>query len=129
MPFFRAFAPQPIASGSVAQVHRATLPDGTEVAVKVLHDGVEHRVSEDLELMRAIASHLDSDPELARLRPSRLVGEFADMMIDAIDLSHELNHLQQFATNFAHEPDVVIPTPYPELSHRRVLTMSLSLGG
>ena len=69
--FFRTFAPQPMASGSVAQVHRATLPDGTAVAVKVLHDGVEHRVSEDLELMRAIASHLDSDPELARLRPSR----------------------------------------------------------
>jgi ubiquinone biosynthesis protein len=126
--FFRTFAPQPIASGSVAQVHRATLPDGTAVAVKVLHDGVEHRVSEDLELMGAIASHLDSDPELARLRPSRLVGEFAEMMIDAIDLSHELSHLQQFARNFADEPDVVIPNPYPELSRRRVLTMSLISG-
>jgi len=127
--FFTTFDPQPIASGSVAQVHRATMPDGTAVAVKVLHDRVEHRVSEDLELMRGIAAYLDSDPELARLRPSRLVGEFAEMMIDAIDLSHELRHLQQFATNFANEPDVVIPTPYPELSSRRVLTMSLISGG
>src|SRR6185312_6923129 len=71
--FFTTFDPQPIASGSVAQVHRATMPDGTAVAVKVLHDRVEHRVSEDLELMRGIAAYLDSDPELARLRPSRLV--------------------------------------------------------
>ena len=53
---FSSFDPEPMASGSVAQVHRATLPDGTAVAVKVLHDGVEHRVLVDLELMEAIAA-------------------------------------------------------------------------
>jgi ubiquinone biosynthesis protein len=126
---YRAFDPDPMASGSVAQVHRATLHDGTAVAVKVLHDGVEHRVSEDLELMEGIASYLErEDPGLAQLRPTVIVGEFSQMLHDAVDLSKELQNLQRFALNFVDEPDIVIPTPYPELSRRRVLTMSLISG-
>ena len=126
---YRAFDPDPMASGSVAQVHKATLHDGTAVVVKVLHDGVEYRVLEDLELMEGIAAHLEhDDPELAQLRPTMIVGEFSQMLHDAIDLSQELRNLQHFALNFADEPDIVIPTPYPELSRRRVLTMSLISG-
>ena len=68
-------------SGSVAQVHAATLHDGTDVVVKVLHDGVERRVGEDLELMRALARYLErQDPELARYRPATMVSEFEKMM-------------------------------------------------
>ena len=127
--FFGSFDPEPMASGSVAQVHRATLPDGPAVAVKVLHDGVEHRVLADLELMEAIAAYLESeDPGFAELRPTVIVSEFAQMLHDAIDLSHELQNLQRFRLNFADEPDIVFPTPYPELSRRRVLTMSLISG-
>ena len=126
---FGSFDPEPMASGSVAQVHRATLPDGTAVAVKVLHDGVEHRVLEDLELMEAIAAYLENeDPGIAQLRPTVIVSEFSQMLHDAIDLSQELQNLQRFTVNFADEPDIVIPRPYPELSRRRVLTMSLISG-
>ena len=123
---FDSFEPEPTASGSVAQVHRATLHDGSVVAVKVLHNGAELRVIEDLELMAAIATYLENeDPELAQLRPMAIVAEFSDMTHDAIDLSQELQNLQRFTLNFANEPDIVFPTPYPELSRRRVLTMSL----
>ncbi len=126
---FGSFDPEPMASGSVAQVHRATLPDGTAVAVKVLHDGVEHRVLADLELMEAIAAYLENqDPGIAQLRPTVIVSEFSQMLHDAIDLSQELQNLQRFTVNFADEPDVVVPRPYPELSRRRVLTMSLISG-
>ncbi len=126
---FGSFDPEPMASGSVAQVHRATLPDGTAVAVKVLHDGVEHRVLADLELMEAIAAYLENeDPGIAQLRPTVIVSEFSQMLHDAIDLSQELQNLQRFTVNFADEPDIVIPRPYPELSRRRVLTMSLISG-
>ncbi|MET1003706.1 MAG: AarF/UbiB family protein [Acidimicrobiia bacterium] len=127
--FFGSFDPEPMASGSVAQVHRATLPDGTAVAVKVLHDGVEHRVLADLELLEAIAAYLENqDAGIAQLRPTVIVSEFSQMMHDAIDLSQELQNLQRFNLNFASEPDIVFPTPYPELSRRRVLTMSLISG-
>ena len=126
---YGSFESEPFASGSVAQVHRASLRDGTPVAVKVLHDGVERRVLDDLELMDAIATYLEgSDPEIGQLRPTVLIGEFARMMHDAIDLTQELSNLQRFTANFADESDVVIPIAFPELSRRRVLTMSMILG-
>jgi ubiquinone biosynthesis protein len=113
----------------VAQVHRATLTDGTEVAVKVLHDGADVRVREDLALMQAIADYLEvEDPEIAQLRPTILVAEFSNMIGAAIDLRQELGNLQRFGQNFADEPDVVIPTPYPERSGEKVLTMSMIAG-
>ena len=126
---YASFEVEPFASGSVAQVHHATLTDGTEVVVKVVHDGADRKVLEDLDLMRAVARYVESnDPELAQFRPTILVDEFAQMMQSAVDLSQELDNLQRFTANFAGEPDVVIPTGYPDRSSRRVLTMSLIQG-
>jgi ubiquinone biosynthesis protein len=126
---FGSFDADPFASGSVAQVHRATLVDGTAVAVKVLHDGADVKVHEDIELMQAVAAYLEQeDPELARLRPTILVAEFAAMMSAAVDLREELANLQRFRHNFLGEPDVVIPEPYEELSRQNVLTMSMISG-
>ena len=126
---YASFDPEPFASGSVAQVHRATLADGTAVAVKVVHDGAAERVREDLELMGGLAAYLESkDPELAQLRPTVLVDEFAKMMRGAIDLGEELENLQRVRANFADEPDVVIPEPYPDRSSPKVLTMALLEG-
>ncbi len=126
---FGSFDAEPFASGSVAQVHRATLVDGTAVAVKVLHDGADAKVHEDLELMQAVAGYLENeDPELAQLRPTILVAEFAAMMTAAVDLREELSNLQRFRLNFADEPDVVIPAPYEDLSRQNVLTMTMISG-
>jgi ubiquinone biosynthesis protein len=126
---YGSFDPEPFASGSVAQVHHATLHDGTPVAVKVLHDGADEKVREDLEVMAALASFVErEDPELARLRPTIIVAEFAEMMRAAIDLREELSNLQRFGNNFAAEPDVVIPEPFPALSAQKVLTMRLMVG-
>ncbi len=126
---FGSFETEPFASGSVAQVHRATLLDGTAVAVKVLHAGADVKVGEDIELMRALAAYLEAeDPEVAQLRPTVLMEEFAAMMDAAIDLRQELSNLQRFQLNFAAEHDIVIPTPYPELSRGKVLTMAMISG-
>ena len=126
---YGSFEPEPFASGSVAQVHRATLDDGTAVAVKVVHDGAAERVREDLELMAALAAYLEAkDPELAQLRPTILVDEFAQMMHGAMDLREEMTNLQRFRANFADEEDVVIPEPFPDRSSPKVLTMSMITG-
>ena len=126
---YRSFDREPFASGSVAQVHRATLSDGTPVAVKVLHDRADAKVREDLELLEALAAFLESeDAEIARLRPTIIVAEFAVMMEAAIDLREELANLQRFRLNFAGEPDVVIPEPFPERSGDKVLTMAMMVG-
>ncbi len=126
---FGSFEAEPFASGSVAQVHRATLADGTVLAVKVLHAGADDKVREDIELLRALAEFMEAeDAELALLRPTVMVSEFAAMMDAAIDLRQELANLQRFQENFADEPDVVIPAPYPELSGQKVLTMGMITG-
>ena len=126
---FATFEETPIASGSVAQVHRATLADGTVVAVKVLHEGAEERVLSDLELMAALAGFAEAnDPELERYSPTTLVSEFDTMMRAAIDLRQELGNLQRFTANFADEPDVLIPQPYPSRSAKQVLTMDMMTG-
>ena len=126
---FATFESIPMASGSVAQVHRASLDDGTAVAVKVLHDGAAERVLSDLELMSALATFAEAnDPELARFSPTTLVAEFDTMMRAAIDLTQELGSLKTFRANFAEEPDVLIPKPYPERSAKQVLTMEMMTG-
>jgi len=126
---FATFEPIPIGSGSVAQVHGATLSDGTEVAVKILHAGVEQKVAEDLDLMRALARYVEQqDEELAQYRPTILVAEFDTMMRSAIDLGQERANLQRFGANFVHETDIVIPAPLPQFSTSRVLTMSRLIG-
>jgi ubiquinone biosynthesis protein len=57
-----------------------------------------------------------------------VVDEFDTMMRAAVDLRQELANLQQFTANFADEPDIVIPTPYPDLCGPDMLTMSLVTG-
>ena len=80
-------------------------------------------------MMSALAEYLEAkDPEIARLRPTILVDEFAKMMKGAINLGEELGNLQRFRANFANEPDVVIPAPYPDRSTAKVLTMSMLSG-
>ena len=126
---FSSFEAAPMASASVAQAHRATLPDGTAVVVKVVHAGARARVLDDLELMRALAGYVEShDETLAAYSPSVVVDEFDTMMRAAIDLRQELANLQQFTANFADEPDIVIPTPYADLCGPDMLTMSLVTG-
>ena len=64
---YGSFEPEPFTSGSASEVHRATLPDGTPVAVKVLHEGADLRVRDDLALTQAVAAWLeDQDPECSR---------------------------------------------------------------
>jgi ubiquinone biosynthesis protein len=126
---FASFEEEPFASGSVAQVHRATLADGASVAVKVVHAGTVERVHEDLELMAGIAAYLEArDPDLAQLRPTILVDEFRQMMEGAVNLAEEFDNLQRVGATFASEPDVIIPTPYPDRSSSKVLTMSMLTG-
>jgi ubiquinone biosynthesis protein len=126
---FASFDIEPFASGSVAQVHHAELHDGTPVVVKVLHQGTDRVVAEDLDLMQALARYLEGkDDEIARHRPTIIVKEFARMMRSAVDLGDERTNLDLFTANFAGEPDIVIPAAYATLSSHRVLTMSLIHG-
>ncbi|MGN6444527.1 ABC1 kinase family protein [Amnibacterium sp.] len=126
---FAHFDPEPLASGSVAQVHRATLPDGTPVVVKVLHRHVRRRVLEDLELLDALAVWAEAvSPTAHQLRFAGVAADFDRSMRGAVDLRDELANLQRFTAMFADDRGVRIPRPYPERSGAAVLTMQEMTG-
>ncbi|MDY3561749.1 AarF/ABC1/UbiB kinase family protein [Gemmata sp. JC673] len=126
---FAAFEPEPLASASIGQVHRAVLRDGRKVAVKVQHPGITHRVENDLAILAELAALAEEYlPEFKAYRPVAVVAEFERVLTRELDFRRELRHLQLFRQAFAHDPGVRFPEPHPSLSSGRVLTMELFEG-
>ncbi len=87
---FERFEPQPVASASVAQVHLAVLPGGTEAAVKILRPGMLPVIVEDLALLDAGAGLVERFwADGKRLKPHEVVAEFARHLFDELDLMRE----------------------------------------
>jgi ubiquinone biosynthesis protein len=121
---FADFEAKPMASASIAQVHRARLKDGQAVVVKVQHPDIEGRVRTDLDILIGLAELAEQYvPELKRYRPRAIAVEFQRTLLRELDFAREERNLQQFASNFAGDPKVHFPTPYPDYSTSRVLTM------
>ena len=121
---FSTFEDQAMASASIGQVHRARLPGGRDVVVKVQRSGIEDRVTSDLDILMALAELAEKySPELSLLQPRALVAEFRRILVRELDYNREERNLEQFQRNFEGDDDVHIPRAYPELSSRRVLTM------
>jgi len=125
---FARFERAPIASASVAQVHRAVLADGREVAVKVRRPRIEQLVSFDLAVMRLFARAVALVPSFRLLAPVESVDEFGRAIRTQIDLTVEAGNNHRFRANFAGDADVELPDLVPELCSRRVLTMSFVHG-
>jgi ubiquinone biosynthesis protein len=87
---FASFDQEPIAAASIAQVHSATLRDGTDVVVKVRRPGIAERLDADLRLLRRIARlAARHSPEIRRLKPDELLRFFAESLSQEMDLSAE----------------------------------------
>ncbi|RTL48230.1 MAG: ubiquinone biosynthesis regulatory protein kinase UbiB [Rhodocyclaceae bacterium] len=98
---FASFEREPVASASVAQVHFAVLPDGREVAVKILRPGLVPIIEHDLALLDAGAMLLEklwSDGK--RLKPREVVAEFDKYLHDELDLMREAANCSQLRRNF-----------------------------
>jgi ubiquinone biosynthesis protein len=121
---FASFDDQPLASASIAQVHRATLKDGTQVVVKVQHPGIEDRIQNDLDILGGLAYLAEQYvEELRPYQPSAVAAEFEKSLMRELDFGRELRNLERFIANFGKDTAVRFPKPYPALSTARVLTM------
>ena len=121
---FAEFAPIPLASASIGQVHQATLLDGRKVAVKVQHPDIGKRVADDLAILNELASLAEKYlPDFRIYRPVVLVAEFERVLHRELDFHRELRHLQLFRQAFAKDPTIRFPEPIPAFSTSRVLTM------
>lgn len=121
---FREFERAPAASASIGQVHRAVLPDGTDVVVKVQRPGVEALVDRDLEILHDLA-HLASErvPGGEQYDLTGLVEEFDVTLRQELDYTQEGRNADRFRELFADEPSLVIPAVSWDFTTPRVLTM------
>ena len=121
---FRYFDEEPLASASIAQVHRAGLQDGREVVVKVVRPGIERTIASDIGLLATIASLAERYWEDGRrLRPREVVEEYRKTIFDELDLLREAASASQLRRNFVGSDLIYIPEVIWPLSRRNVLVM------
>jgi ubiquinone biosynthesis protein len=125
---YAEFAPVPIASASVAQVHKARLPDGRIVAVKVRRPDVVEICTFDLAVMRVWARLIARIPSISTLSPIETLDEFGRAVFAQLDFRIEADNNRRFRNNFKDHPDVVFPEVVEALSSERILTMSYISG-
>ncbi len=121
---FARFEMKPIASASVAQVHIGALPDGTEVAVKVLRPGIASVIAKDVALLDAGAVLLEwlwLDGK--RLKPREVVAEFARHLEDELDLMREAANANQLRRNFHKSPLLAVPEIHWDYCSTEVMVM------
>ena len=121
---FRRFDREPVASASVAQVHYAELPDGTEVAVKILRPEIEKVIEHDIDLLETGALLLEKVwPGSRRLKSREVVIEFSKYLHDELDLMREAANCAQMRRNFKNSPLLVVPEVYWDWCGSRVMVM------
>ena len=126
---FLTFEPTPIAAASLGQVHKATLQDGREVAVKVQRPGIRARLADDLDVLDEVASTLESLTEFAeRYRFKGIVQEFRRTLMRELDYNTEASNLKTLAANLQEFPELFVPRPVDEFTTARVLTMDFVYG-
>ena len=106
---------EPYAAGSIAQIHRADLPSGTPVILKIRRPGIEAKIDADLRILEHLA-HLveDQAPEVRRYRPVQVVGQLRVSLERELDLAIEARNTERFAINFADDVNILVPRVYWE---------------
>lgn len=126
---FASFEHKPVASASIAQVHFAVLPDGREVAVKVLRPNMLAAITKDLALMRMMAGWVDSaSADAKRLKPREVVAEFDKYLHEELDLLREASNAAQLRRNMQSLSMVMIPEMYWEYCMPDVMVMERMYG-
>ena len=125
---FKHFDEQPFAAASIGQVHKATLPNGTLVVVKVQYPGVDTACESDLKQVR-LALRLMGVLKVDKKLQDRIFKEIQDSLHEELNYEIEAQNLKVFKTfHQALDNKIIIPGVYPEYSTRRVLTLSFEAG-
>ncbi len=131
---FASFEARPLASASVAQVHRATLrvegqAEPVQVAVKIQRPGIGPIVERDLDLLYLLARLVErAIPEARVYSPTGLVREFDRAITAELDFTVEALNAARFAANFEHDPAIRFPAVFAQTSGKRVLTLEFLEG-
>lgn len=120
---FHSFQNNPIACGSIAQVHAATLPNDREVVVKVKRPGIEQIIRDDVDLLVFIAERAERIEELKPFQPTMLVNEFNHVIQNELDFITEASNTTKFYQMYYSNENIHIPNVYWDLTTSNILTM------
>ncbi len=126
---FLEFDEKPLASASVAQVHRARLKDGRDFIIKVLRPDIETLIRKDVALLNYLARQAEKFyPKGRALRFTGVVKEFEKTLLNELDLEREAANASQLRRNFKNEARYYVPEINWELTKRNVLALELVTG-
>ncbi len=126
---FASFDEEPLASASIAQVHRATLGDGRKVVLKVQRPGVKPKITGDLGVLYALAGWLEEAiPEAAAMDLRGTITSFTKSILQELDFRIEARNLDRFRTLHRDNQQVVFPEVFEHLSTEEVLCMEFLEG-
>ena len=121
---FTEFDEQPIAAASIGQVHRARLPSGDEVVIKVQRPDAERQINADIQLLYQLARLLkDRVDRLSFIDLTALVDEFSRSIRRELDYGVEAHNADTFRRNFSDDPQVDVPMIFWRYTTPRVLVM------
>ncbi len=118
---FADVEPTPLAAASLAQVHRATLKDGTKVVLKIQRPEIRSIIESDMRLLAHLASLAEKHmPELAAYHPQQVVRQFVKSLQNELNFMTEGHNADQVAANFEGHEQIVIPKVYWEWTRPRI---------
>ncbi|GAB3266478.1 ABC1 kinase family protein [Chitinimonas naiadis] len=119
----------PIGSASIAQVHRARLPDGRPIILKVRRPNIVTKIESDLRVLHHLASLVEFEfPDSRQYQPVRIVEQFAKSLRRELNLAQEAQHHRRFAENFASDPYIVIPEIFWDYTNE-IVNVQAFIGG
>ena len=126
---FQSFDQAALASASVAQVHRAVLSDGTEVAVKIQRKGIQASIQSDLNILHFLAQRSEQlIPELGLIDPVGITTEFERALSKELNFGNERSNIERFKENFTDFEGIHVPEVYRDYCTDTVLTMEFIRG-
>jgi ubiquinone biosynthesis protein len=126
---FASFDPEPLAAASLAQVHRATLPSGREVVVKVQRPGIRGQIADDMAALGELAALADAHTDIGRrFGFGDVLEQFRKALVAELDYTREATNLTTLARIVEPWPRLVVPRPVEDYSTGRVLTMDFLPG-
>ena len=126
---FQSFGQIPVASASVAQVHFAALPNGREVAVKILRPGISDIIAHDVSLLKVAADLIEMLwADGRRLKPKEVIAEFEKHLEDELDLMREAANASLLRRNFAGSRLLLVPEVYWDYCSTEVMVMQRMYG-
>jgi len=120
--FFFRIDEEPIGSGSVAQVHRAILKSGDEVALKIVRPKAEEFIKRDVSILRNLVRLLSPIPVIREFRIPQILSEFERILLSELDLSKEAAYMELFKKFSEEESSLYIPRVFWEFSSSKYLT-------